>query len=459
VGVVDGCAAASLYAVGWDRAFSFDASRTVGQFVATRSTADVFRQDRFNNHPLFSFLDHLVYVATGSQDERLLRALPILCGATAVGLVGAAVARRFGAAAGHVAGTTLAVNAMALRQFREVRGYALVTLAAVVATLALLRLLRRHDGRSPGRTGTGRFPALLLACYGLALAVAIATHLFALALIPVHALVVVGSRSPPAQWLLAWGAAMAGGLVVQWRGIVDGLSTPPRHIFDPTFPLRLAANLLGGPSTAGMLVLVLVGWTVLRSRPWMSRCLTGTAILVVAAWLAGPSWLDSRFFIWLAPATSVAAGAAVARSPKLAALAAACVAVQLAALGPNLVRSEVPNRIAAAFVRASQDHGSRVCALGRTRAGLLAYVDDVRVIRTPAELATCDVAVEAAGPLEQPLERPACERFAFVLTLPARHPGAVFADRPVPAVAELLDDGGYESAWMPTGSAPSCSGP
>ena len=448
VGLLDGSAAVLLYAVGWTRAFSFDGSRTVAQFVATRSLSEVFGQDRFNNHPLFSFFDHLVWLATGSQDERVLRLFPILCGAAAVGLVAWAVATRFGTAGGHVAGATLAVNGLAVRHFREVRGYALVTLAAVVATLLLFRLLRER----------GTWPKRLVVLYGAALVVAVGTHLFAAALIPVHALVVLGSRRPPWRWLIPWAGAAAAGLVVQWPAITDGMSRPPRYIFAPDFPLRLAANLLGGPSLPGMLVLVYVGWTVLGDRPWVRWCVAGTAAMVAVAWLAGPSWLDSRFFIWLVPATSVAAGVAVAHRPRLRTVAVVCVAVQLAVLGPSLLRSEVPNRIAGAFVRASQDAGQEVCALGRTRAGLLAYVDDVRVVRSPEELATCEVAVEAAGPTPEPLMQPACRRFAWVLELPARNLGAVFADRPLPPVPELVTeagDGGIPE-WTPTRAAALC---
>ena len=459
VGALDACLAGLLYVIGWGRAFSFDASRTVAQFVATESIGEVFQQDRFNNPPLFSLLEHLVYLATGSQDERLLRVLPIVFGALTVGIVAVAVARRFGTAAGHVAGATLAVNAMTIRHFREVRGYSLVTLAAVVATVALFRLLRQHADPSSVPMRAVRPHRLSLVIYAAAIAVAIGTHLFALTLIPIHALVVTGSRGRLARWLLPWLAATGMGLLVHWPGVSDGLSAPPRFIFDLAFPLKLAAYLLGGPSLPGMLVLVVVGWTVLRSRPWLSWCLGGTAIMVTAAWLAGPSWLASRFFIWLVPATSVAAGAAVGRSPQLIPVAALCVAVQLAFYGPDLAKSELPNRIAAGFVRASQNDGLNVCAIGRSRAALLAYVDDVRVIWTPPELKTCDIAVETAGPgpVEYPLNRSACQQFAFVLPLPAKAPGAIFAERPLSLAPEFLAEVGQREGWLPTASAPMCT--
>lgn len=446
VGVTDGLLAAALYLIGWGRAFSFDASRTVGQFVTAESLGGVFRQDRFNNHPLFSFMEHVVYAVTGSADERLLRVLPIACGAVAVGIVAGAVARRFGPVAGHVAGLTLAVNAMAVRQFREVRGYALVTLAVVIATVALFRLLRQ---RRPG----------WIVLYVGALAVAVGTHLFAAGILVVHALVVVGSRPRRVwPWVGPWMAALGVGLLVQWPALVDGLRTPPQNIFAPTFPLRLAANLLGGPAVPGTLVLVACGWVVLRTRSWLPWVMAGTGAMVVVLWLAGPSWLDSRFFIWLAPAVAVAAGAGVAARPKLAWLAAACVAAQVIVLVPGLAGSEVPNRIAAGFASGAQADGAAVCALGRTRAGLLAYVD-VPVRWEASELHDCDVAVEAAGPKPQPLLGAACDRFAYVLTLPARHPGAVFADRPLPLVREHVAEAGPDAAgWQPTAASPLCRG-
>ena len=137
VGSVDTLLAAMLYTVGWDRAFGYDASRTVGQFVTADSLSGVLAQDRFNNHPLFSLIEAAVYRFTGSIDERVMRLVPIACGALAVGLVAGAVTKHFGPKAGHVAGAMLALNPLALQQFREVRGYALLTLAGAVATLAL----------------------------------------------------------------------------------------------------------------------------------------------------------------------------------------------------------------------------------------------------------------------------------------------------------------------------------
>ncbi len=67
--------------------------------------------------------------------------------------------------------------------------------------------------------------------------------------------------------------------------------------------------------------------------------------------------------------------------------------------------------------------------------------------------------VEAAGPVVEPLLGPACRRLALVLPLPAKHPGAIFADRPLARVAELLEETPDPQAvrWAPTSTAPLCA--
>lgn len=441
-------AALVLYTRGLGRSFNLDASRTVAQFIAVPSWKAVLTQDRFNNHPLFSVLDHLVYLWTGSRAEWVLRLAPIVCGAAVVALLAAAVAGRFGTIAGHVAGCTLAVNVLTLRQFREVRGYALVTLAAVASTLALLRLLGPRPHVPPP------FPpqrGLLLAGYGISLAIAIGSHLFALALIPLHALLVVAKGDRLQSWAVACAPAAAIGLAIQVPGIVDGLSAPPKRAFDAGFPLALGANLLGGASLPGLLVLVAAGWMVLRGRRWVRWCAGGAALIAATAWVAAPVWLDARFFIWLVPAAAVGAGAAVARWPRLLPVAIASIALQLAVVGPSLGRSEIPNRAAAQLLRQGESAGDRVCAIGRTGPGLLAYVGGVPSVWDATHLANCDLAVEADGPSPDPLLKVACAQFAYVLSLPAQHPGAAFSDRPPPQPRK-----GPVRTWVPTGLAGPC---
>jgi hypothetical protein len=439
VGGVEALLSVGFYAVGWGRAFSYDASRTVQQFVAVDSIDQVFRQDRFNNHPLFSLLDHAVYRLTGSADERVLRVLPILLGALTVGLVAGVVVTHFGTAAGAVAGATLAVNGLVVRHFREVRGYSLVTLAAVIATLLLFQRLRK-----PRFTVT--------AAYVLALTLAIGTHMFVIGLVGLHVIVVLSS--PPrrlTQWLLPWAGAVVVGLAIQWPAIHDGLTTPPVHRFNPTFPAAFAANLLGaGPAVPGMALLVASGWIVLRSRSWVPWVVVGTAAMIFACWLASPSWLSSRYFVWLVPAAAVAAGVGVSRRPRLGYVAGACVVAQLVVLTPGLAVDEAPNRVASAPVRAAHLSDLRVCALGRTRASLRAYTDEVPVVWDTAQLAGCDVALDAAGFGDEPLLLSACRLYAHGVELPAKDPGVVLAHQPFPL------DPAARLQWKPAAETTLC---
>ena len=125
----------AVYMLGSGRNYDYDSSETVGTFVATRSLLDPFRrQDVFNNHPLLSFVDHLVYSA-GLHGPTALRVLPVLFAAGAVALVAGWATRCWGALAGTCAGAMLAANPLFAFSSRGVRGYSLVTLSAVASTL------------------------------------------------------------------------------------------------------------------------------------------------------------------------------------------------------------------------------------------------------------------------------------------------------------------------------------
>jgi hypothetical protein len=72
-----GAAVFAAYMVAAGRSYDYDSSETVGAFVATPSLLDPLRrQIAFNNHPLFSLLEHMVYSAGGTS-EATLRVLPL----------------------------------------------------------------------------------------------------------------------------------------------------------------------------------------------------------------------------------------------------------------------------------------------------------------------------------------------------------------------------------------------
>ena len=174
-------------------------------FVATRSLLDPFRrQDVFNNHPLLSFVDHLVYSA-GLHGPTALRALPVLFAAVAVALVAGWASRSWGVLAGICAGAVLAADPLFAFSSRAVRGYSLVTLSAVASSLLLMRLLRRQ----------GR---LASAGYVVAAAAGVATHLYALLPLAAQAAALLVRGAFDRRWGARLGAA-----------IVKGVKTPIRR--------------------------------------------------------------------------------------------------------------------------------------------------------------------------------------------------------------------------------------
>ena len=183
-GALLGLAVTGVYFIGAGRAYGYDASVTVHQFVVTPSLLDpLHRQALYNNHVLFSFVDHLVYSATGSRREWVLRIVPIVASGVAAGVLTWAVARRLGRLAGIAAGMVVAASPLLVANGREVRGYSLLLLACVVSTVLLADLLSAPGSR------------LKVGAYVTALAAGIATHLFGLAMLPIHAAIVQPPRA------------------------------------------------------------------------------------------------------------------------------------------------------------------------------------------------------------------------------------------------------------------------
>src|SRR5205807_1038365 len=268
-------------------------------------------------------LEHVVFSATGSTDERVMRVLPIAFGAAAVGFLAWAVACRQGLLAGMTAGVVLGANPLALLEFREARGYSLLVLCAVVGTWLLVGL-EEGDRQPRGR---------VLACCAV-MAVGVGTHLYGLAVI--------------------------------------GL------------------------------------WTLRRRRP-VAATLGAVAVMIGAAWLLGPEFLYSRFFIWLLPAVAVLVALTVARRPALAALVLVAVGAQVVTALPELGEDQFPNRVAAGLVARAKLNGSRPCAIRSTATTLAAYTQDLTIVRDPAQLDGCDLVVVAEGPFDAGLVRSAAQ--------------------------------------------------
>ncbi|HXY17533.1 MAG TPA: glycosyltransferase family 39 protein [Gaiellaceae bacterium] len=374
----------AAYVVGAGRAYDYDSSETVGTFVATRSLLDPFRRQlQFNNHPLFSFLDHLVY-SLGGRGELALRVLPIAFAAVTVGVVTGWAARRWGGVAGWTAGLVLALNPSYAVLGRSVRGYSLLTLAAVVSSLLLIELLDRDRPR-------------LWPVYAFALAVAVATHLYALFVLVGH-LAFAASRGRLDRRLLRWCAlGLALGLsaysLLARQMVGTALHEPGR--FQPLFPERTAVALLGTSQTAIVLLasLLVVGSSMVSTRGLLSVVAALSLTLGVVWLVVTPRDLYPRFLVWLVPAVAILVGAATGRS-RLALPLALFAAIAMARVDiPRWTLNPLPSEQAADLVTDTRALGDRPCVLPEVRGALMAYTATPPEATKLRELRGCDLSI------------------------------------------------------------------
>lgn len=420
VGVGAGLATAACYVPGIGRAYGWDASNTVGTFVATSSLLDPFRrQSRFNNHVLFSAMEHVVYNVTGSHGERVMRVLPIAFAAVAVGLVAWETTRRLGALAGCVAAGIIIANPLAVQEFREARAYSLLVLCAVVTSELLYRLVISDGRRS------------MVVAYVAFAAVGVASHLYMLTVLVAHAAFVSARPGALRRWAPRWLLAVACGLAPAAVPVASALFRRQYPFFDAVFPVRFTFDLLGGEGVAFALLapLAAVGAWRLRDRVPLCRAAIAVAAMVVGSWLASPEFIYSRFYLWLLPGIAVVVATVVARRPGLVWVVVVALAAQVVTQLPGLGDAQVPNRTAGALVARAQRAGLRTCAIGSTATTLAAYASGYATVHHADELASCDLVVDAEGGFNRPLVRAAARRFPYHRRLPAMRPGAAFAAR------------------------------
>ena len=417
LGLLAGGVTFGAYLVGSGRSYDYDSSETVGSFIATHSALDAFRRQLvFNNHPLFSFLDHLVY-SIGGHSELALRLLPIALGALTVALLVSVCVRRWGAIAGLSAGFVLAANPTFAELSRSVRGYSLVCLAVVLSTLLLDRLLSRPE------TWTS-------VAYVVALAAAIATHVYALfALLAQIAL--VGARGRLSRgWTLRWMTALVLGLLA-YSGIGEAMLRSARrggHLFHPRFPLALLSMLFGGNRIALIAFVLVVPLGLLSFRPRTVAAVTATlTVVVVVLWIwLSPRDLYPRFLIWLAPCVALAAGAAVSRRRLTLVLVGVAAFTMLRIDVAHWTQNPLPDRQAARLIDEARTSGSRPCVFPLIRGSLLGYTRGPDEVTTPAQLDRC--AIVLSVPADPTSLRSAAQRFfRHHWQLDARTPMLVFS--------------------------------
>ena len=417
-GLVAGTLAFVAYLPGLGRSLDFDSAQTVGRFVRPGPPWAVFgEQAVFNNHPLFSFLEQLVRVVTGRSDAAAMRVLPILCGALAVGVLTWFVVRRHGLAAGLAAGAVLACNPTFVHLSRAVRGYSLLTLCAIVATIVVVEDRRAAasdagDEAPPEATEATdatrpwwrRWSGPL---YVVAASVGLATHLYMLPVLAAHAGVLLARGELDDRWRrrLLWTAGLAGCAYAGMADIMLHATAAHGRVFRADMPWQVATMVTGG-GWASLALAPLVGvgaWVVLRGSRGARGAAVALAVVLLVLWAGLRSAaLEDRFFVWLVPGAAYLVGVAVARIRAGALLAAASVALAAASavtVAPGYTADPTGYRAAAAVLRAVAAAGETGCVVGSTGVQpMLAYLDqgvDFTAVTDPSALDACDVLVVA----------------------------------------------------------------
>jgi hypothetical protein len=375
------------YLPGSGRALDFDSSQTVGSYVRTPSLADAVRSQRlFNNHPAFSLIEHLVYTATGSAEEWVLRLAPVLFAGCAVAVLVGSLRRHLGTIPAVCAGIFMATNPTVIELSRAVRGYSLLLLCGVVSSVALADLLRR-DGQGASRRSS--------TVYVASLALGIATHLYMAPILLGHMVLVAVRRALDGDWWGRWLIGVAAGASIYAAmapDLLDTLRTGER-VFKPEFPQRLGEMMLGSGAAAAVLgVLVVCGLVLLRQR----RDLLAAGLVVLAAvaatWLGTASvHLEARFHVWFVPVAAALAAVAIRRVPTLAVLVVVGALVNVWSVRGGYLDDPNAQPELAALLDHVAGAGDRGCVSNYSVLPILGYTRHFEVVLEPSDITRCDV--------------------------------------------------------------------
>ena len=206
-------------------------------------------------------LFHLLYwpwAQLAPQDPRWLRLPSILLGALAAPAVFLLGRRLFNGTAAAVAGWLVALSAPCVFLSKEARGYALLTLLFLVATILLVRAIEDGKPRDWG-------------LYALALGLALNTHYFAVFLALGHACFVLFCQRGGTRFKFALAAAAGGALFLPW-------------LLKVVFPLVLGSAQTGYPH-----------WQPPPAWPQIASLLRGLAFGEGFAIRSAPDWLALGF--------------------------------------------------------------------------------------------------------------------------------------------------------------------
>ena len=431
VGAVLGIATTAGYLIGSGRSFGYDAAATFGNFVATPNLIDAFavhsampsmplKSIASNDHVFLSLMSHFIYSLTGSRSEVVYRLVPVLAAGGTVGVSAVALARRFGLLAGACAGLFIATNPMFVENSRDLRGYSLAALLALLATISL----------SPSGRGLGRGARV---SYAVLLGLGIATHVFVIVVLAGHVVWIALRRSWPDIRRLApaWIAALAIGVAANanievMEFVQHGF---PPSLFSPAFPLYLVLFLVGAPvlvplglwlSTAGL------GLWAARREPRVWAAVAVVAAVVAILWLIlQPAYLYPRFFIFLIPGVAYLMAAAIKRWWVLAPVVVAGAIFAIAAQVPGYTEDPLALRQAANAVELARAAGGNPCVIHSDESVLDAYTTAFTVVTTADQLNGCSEVVIVSWNVDQTLRDLAAQEFPRLTVLPAYYRAVV----------------------------------
>ncbi|MFJ8072876.1 glycosyltransferase family 39 protein [Streptomyces sp. NPDC096176] len=276
------------------------ARRSTGQIMATLHNVDAV-------HGTYYLFMH-GWMTVFGDSPTAMRTPSALAMAAAASLVALTGRRLFGARAGLCAGLLFAIVPAVSRFGQESRGYALVVLAATLATLLLLRALDAH--RSAWRWGAY---AACLACIGL-------LHLVALTIVAAHAVLVL-ARARYTEPRVLWSFVLAAfvGTACVTPVIALGLSHDDRQLFwvpEPTLwsLLEIGPQIFASGLCAGA-VFVLAVLARSERREGLLLCAALAVLPFLEIWIASQgevSYFRYQYALFTLPAWAMLAGAGLA---------------------------------------------------------------------------------------------------------------------------------------------------
>jgi hypothetical protein len=422
-----GVATAAAYLIGSGRSFGYDAAATFANYVATPNLVDAFavhsvlpsiqlKYIASNDHVFLSLVSHVIYSVTGSRSEVVYRLVPALAAGGTVGVSTAMLAKRFGLVAGACAGIFIATNPLFVENSRDLRGYSLAALLAVLATIVMFK------------KGRGARVA-----YAVLMGLAIATHVFAVVVLLVHLAWIALRRSwpelrehaPAGVAAFVIGAAANANIEIMVF-VQHGF---PASQFDPTFPRDLVLFLLGAPvllSVGLWMSTVGLGLWAVRREPVVWAAIGVVAVVVGVLWLMlQPAYLFPRFFIFLIPGIAYVMAAAIQRWKVLAPVVLTGAVAAVVAQVPGYMQYPLALPQAAAAVESARAAGSTVCVIHSDEQVLAAYTTHFKVVTTAGELAGCDEVVVVSWNVDLALRDLAAQEFPRGTLLPAGYPAVV----------------------------------